>query len=34
MSERTVGVYMKHGERVLAVVDTALGEDDGDEVDA
>ena len=34
MGKCTVGVDVKHGERVLAIVDTALRENDRDEVDA
>lgn len=34
MGERRVGVDVEDGERVFAVVDAALGEDDGYEVDA
>jgi hypothetical protein len=33
MSECTVGVHVEYRERVLAVVHTALGQDDRDEVD-
>jgi hypothetical protein len=34
VGECAVGVYVEDGKGVLAVVYAALGEDDGDEVDA
>lgn len=34
MGERTEWIHMEDGIRVFAIVDAALGEDDGNEVDA